>query len=206
MIISTLALLISLTLPASAESADAAFTSALSEIRNAATTMVKHGNHLSKRPEQKAPPAPASPSANDAVWQKVVEAVKKDGKYKPGGPQTPARFTLEDVSGNPKADRTMRGISFLGMLNNEEQFQALGAIIVSMDHKLDAKTGNFTVDMWMFEVDVYGAVQDVSHGTMIQTPAGKPLSTTRDTTGPTDPASKTQYDAQLKFWSERSVK
>jgi hypothetical protein len=97
----------------------------------------------------------------------------------------------------------MQGITFLGLLNDDEQFEAMGAMFVIKEYKLDPKDGNFHIDQWMFETDVYGQVSDAAHGTVITTPAGKMVGTTHDALLPTDPRIQAQYDAMLKHWAER---
>ncbi|MBI5246698.1 MAG: hypothetical protein HY923_05915 [Elusimicrobia bacterium] len=212
MIPATLALLVTFAVPSPAENGDASFANVLGDIQISTQKLVQDQKAGPKKRRAKAKPAvpqaaPVAPSAPDAVWQKIVEAVKKDGKYKAGNIMMPGSFTLEDVAGDPKADHTKRTITFLGMLNDEEQFEAMGAMIVSMKHTLDSKTGNFNVDMWMFETDVYGEVTDSAHLTGQMTPDGKPAAPpTPDKPAAGDPKIKTAYDAETKFWSEWSPK
>lgn len=146
---------------------------------------------------------PKAPVANDAVWQKVLETIKRDGAYKAGGGFMPATFSIEDKTGDPKGDHQMRAITFLGALNDEEKFEAMGGMMVFMDFKLDPKDGNFHVEQWLFEVDVYGEVQNAGHGTVITTVDGKKISATPDKIGPADPKVQAQYDSMLKYWAER---
>jgi hypothetical protein len=197
MIISSLlsAVLASLSVSASAQS-DAAFASSLA----AAPSWAASTAQLRARPQK---PAAKPPEASDDVWAKVIETVKRDGKFKNGGGFMPSIFSIEDVSGDPKADHTMNGISFLGGLNDEEQFEAMGAMIVFQDFKL-GKDGNFTIDQWMFQTDVHGRVGNAGHGTAVQSPDGKIISTTPDKTlTPGDPKIQAQFDALLKHWAER---
>ena len=207
MIIMTLALLASLGTTASAQaSTDSDFASALGDIQAASTARIVQMRAIPTRPKPQAPAAPAGPAAPDAVWAKIVEAVKKDGKFAPGGMLAPSRFTLEEKTGDPKANHGAQAITFLGGINENEQFEAMGAVIVVMTYTLDPKTGTFAVEQWLFETDVYGQVVDVSHGTGSLGADGKPGGGTRDAILLTDPKVKAQFDAQLKYWSERSVK
>lgn len=193
--------LVSVGLRASAQNGDARFAAAL------AGDELKVPSQLRAAPQRPTPATPAKPKApvaNDAVWQKVLETIKRDGAYKAGmGGIVPATFSLEDKTGDPKADHQMRGLTFLGMLNDEEMFEAMGGLMVFMDFKLDPKDGNFHVEQWLFEVDMYGEVQNAGHGTVITTVDGKKISATPDKIGPADPKVQAQYDSMLKYWAER---
>jgi hypothetical protein len=192
------AVIAALSLRASAQS-DAAFAAALGEAPSGFATLAQ----LKAKPQKPAPKAPKAPVAADAVWQKVLEAVKKDGVYKPEAGQVPGMFTLEDVVGDPKADHTMYGITVLGILNEDGQFQAMGALIVRQEFKLDPKDGNWHVDQWMFQTDIYGEVGRAGHGTLILAPDEKVLSAVPEKLDAADPKIQTQYDALLKHWAER---
>ena len=212
----TLALLLTFAVPAPAADGDAAFASSLIDIQASAMKMAQGQKTPGTKPAVKrrakpkppvAPVKPAAPAASEAAWQKIVELVQKDGKYKAGSMFMPASFTLEDVEGDPKADHVKRTIAFMGMLNDEEQFEPMGAMISYMKYTLDPKTGNFNVDQWLFETDVYGEVSDSAHLTGVMTPADKPAAPpTPDKLPEGDPKIKTAYDAETKFWSERSPK
>ena len=80
---------------------DADFTSAL---QKGAPSPAQFAKIKAKR--QKPAPAPKAPTADDAVWQKVLETVKRDGAYKPGAGPLPGAFTIDDSTGDPKG--TMR--------------------------------------------------------------------------------------------------
>lgn len=186
----------------SAAQSDAVFASALAEAPAGLATLAQ----LKAKPQKPAAPKIKAPSAPEAVWQKVLEAVKTEGKYKPEAEQLPGMFTIEDLTGDPKADHTKNVVTVAGMLNDEEQFQALGAMLVVQEFKLDAKDGNWHVDMWIFQTDIYGDVSNAAHGAMIQSPDGKTLSQTPDKLSPSDPKIQAQYDAMLKYWAERKPK
>lgn len=189
-----LAVIAFLVVRASAQTgSDAAFAAALEQ---GAPTPAEFAQ-VKKRPQR-----PAAPKADDAVWAQVLETVKRDGKYKPGNVFMPGSFSIEDSTGDPKGAHTMRAISVLGMLNEEEQFEAMGAMIGVMEFTLDPN-GNTVVDQWMFQTDVYGEVGEIAHGTMIKSPDGKPQGSTRATVDPAAPETKAQYDAMLKHWAER---
>lgn len=193
-----LALLVvaSLSLRAAAQT-DAAFASALGEAPAGLATLAR----LKKKAQK--PAAPKAPTANDAVWQKVLEAVKTDGVYTPEAGRMPGTFSLEDVMGDPKANHTIQGITVGGLLNEEGQFQAIGAILIVSNFKLDPKDGNWRVEQWVFETDIYGQVANAGHGTAVQTPDGKVVSAAPDKLNPADPKIQAQYDAMLKHWAER---
>lgn len=191
------AVVASLSLRAAAQS-DAAFAGALAQGAPSFAAIAQF-----KAKSQKPAPAAKAPEANDAVWQKVLETVKRDGKFKPGSAIMPSAFSIEDTTGDPKADHAKHGVTFLGLLNDDEQFEAMGALFVVQEFKLDPKDGNWHIDQWMFETDVYGAVADAGHGTIVQTPDGKKVSATPEKLNPADPKIQAQYDAMLKHWAER---
>ena len=196
-----LVLLSALPLRAVAQS-DAAFASALGEAPAGIATLAQ----LKAKPQKPAAPTVKPPSAPDAVWQKVLEAVKNDGKYKPESGPMPGMFTIEDTVGDAKADHSMQGITVLGLLNDDEKFEAMGVMLILKDAKLDAKSGNMSVDQWAFEVDIYGEVGNAVHIVSIQTPDGKIVSSTPEKLNPADPKIQAQYDAMLKHWAERKPK
>lgn len=192
----------SFSMPAAAQiqaagNADAAFAAALGEAPSFAA--IAQFKERSQRPAR----GPKAPAADDAVWQKVLQTVQKDGKYRDGGGFMPSSFSIEDSTGDPKAAHMMRGVSFLGLINDEEKFEAMGAMFVIKVFALDPKDGNWHIDQWMFETDVYGQVRDAAHGTVIQAPDGKIVGTNRDALNPADPKIQAQYDALLKHWAER---
>ncbi|MBI2789925.1 MAG: hypothetical protein HYX59_14720 [Elusimicrobia bacterium] len=180
---------------------DAAFATAL---QLGAPTAVQFAQAKAK--PQKPAPAPKAPVADDAVWQKVLETVKRDGVYKPGNGPLPGAFTIDDSSGDPKGARVERSVAVLGMINDDEQFEAMGAIFVVKSYTLDPKDGNFRVDQWMFMTDIYGEVGDGGHGLVIQTPDGKTVSAVPEKLSPSDPRIQAQYDAMIKYWAERAPK
>ncbi len=195
-----LAALLASPLCAAAESTDAAFADSLGEIAApVAASKVQFKNFKAK------PSAPQgqAPSANDADWQKLVEAVKKDGKYAPEAGFMPGSFSIDVTSGDAKGDHEDRSVGFMGGLNDDEKFEPIGAVLMVRTAKLDAKTGNFNVEIWMFQLDVYGQVQNAGHGTGVEDAAGKPLSKSPDKLDPADPKIKAQLDAQVKYWAER---
>lgn len=150
------------------------------------------------------PALPKAPSAPEEVWDKVLETVKAHGKYKPGNGIMPDMFTIEDSTGDPKADHSAKTITVVGQLNDEEKFVAMGVVLMSEDYKLDAKDGNFRVEKWAVQADIYGQVMNAAHVNAVQNPAGEVVSTTPDKLTPSDPRLKTQFDALLKYWSERA--
>ena len=196
------AVIASLSFRAAAQS-DASFASALGEAPSGLATLAQ----LKAKPQKPAAPQVKPPTASDAVWQKVLEAVKKDGKYTPEAPPImPGSFSLEDTTGDPKADHTTQTITVLGLLNEEEQFEAMGVMIVIQDFKIDPKNGNMTADQWAFETDVYGEVANAIHIVVVKSPDGKTVSTTPEKLNPSDPKIQAQYDAMLKHWAERKPK
>ncbi|MCR4295488.1 MAG: hypothetical protein NUW21_08135 [Elusimicrobia bacterium] len=180
---------------------DAAFSSALVQ----GAPVPAQFSALKAKPQKPAAPA-APPSAPEAVWQKVLETVKRDAEYAPGAGPMPSVFSIEDSTGDPKGAHVKHAISVLGMINDEEQFEAMGAIIVFIESKLDAKDGNYHVEQWIFQTDIYGDVGEAGHGVSIKSPDGKPLGATRSALDPADPKIQKQYDAMLKHWAERTPK
>lgn len=181
---------------------DAAFAASL---QAGAPTAVQFAETKAK-PQKPAAPQAKAPSAPDAVWAKVLETVKRDGKYTPGSAIAPGAFTIEDTTGDPKGDHMTFGISVLGMLNDEEQFEALGALLVTMEFKLDPKDGNWHIEQWIFQTDIYGEVGEVANGTITKSPDGKVLGTSHSAMSQNDPRIQAQYDAMLKHWAERQPK
>jgi len=191
--------LLTLLLSASAAAqSDAEFAASLV---SGAPTAVQFAK-VKAKPQKPAAPAAKAPAAAATVWAKVIETVKRDGKYTPGNAAMPGSFSIEDSSGDAKGDRTMRGISILGRLNDEEQFEAMGAMIVVLEFKV-GKDGNTTIDQWMFQTDIYGEVGDAGHATVVNDPAGKILSAVPEKLSPSDPKIQAQYDLMLKHWAER---
>lgn len=184
---------------ASAQS-DAAFSSAL----QAGAPSPAQFARIKAKPQKPAAP-PAAPSAPEAVWRKVLETVKRDAEYKPGVGPMPSVFSIEDSTGDPKGAHVKHAITVLGMINDEEQFEAMGAILIFAESKL-AKDGNYHVELWMFQTDIYGDVGEAGHGVSIMSPDGKPLGSTRSALDPADPKIQKQYDALLKHWAERTPK
>lgn len=178
---------------------DAAFAASLSEAAPSFAVPAQ----LKAKAQKPAAAAPKAPEAAEAVWQKVLETVKRDGKYKPGGQLAPSAFSLQDTAGDEKADHTMHAVTFLGLVNDEEQFEAMGALFIFMDFKLDPKDGNFHIDQWVFETDVYGTVGNAGHGVIVAKPDGTKVSATPDKLNPADPRIQAKYDEILKHWAER---
>lgn len=156
-----------------------------------------------KAKPQKPAPAPKAPVASDAVWQKVLETVKRDGIYKPGADPLPSAFTIDDSTGDPKGAHVEHSVAVLGVVNEEELFEAMGAIFVVKSYTVDPKDGNFRVDQWMFMTDIYGEVGDGGHGLVILTPDGKTVSAVPEKLNPADPKIQAQFDSMLKHWAER---
>ena len=136
----------------------------------------------------------------------MLETVKRDGVYKPGNGPLPSAFTIDDSTGDPKGAHVEQSVAFLGMINEEEQFEAMGAIFVVKSYTLDPKDGNWRVDQWMFMTDIYGEVGDGGHALVVQTPDGKTVSAVPEKLSPSDPKIQTQLDAMLKHWAERTPK
>lgn len=192
-----LALLAALPIRASAQS-DAAFAAALGQIAAPLAAAAK-----SKAKPQK-PAAPKAPSAPDAVWQKVLEAVRNDGTYTPQLGPMPGSFTLEDFTGDLKAEYAMQGVKFVGRLNKDGKFEAAGAVLVSNKASLSPKDGSFNIDHWIIMTDVYGQVAMANHATAVRTPAGITVPAAKSNLSSAEV--QAQYDAMLKHWAERKPK
>lgn len=193
-----LLLLALLAAPASAQT-DADFAASLSQ---GAPTAVQFAR-VKAKPQKPAAPAPKAPAADEAVWAKVLETVKRDGKYKPAPNELmPSAFSIEESTGDPKGDRTMRAISVLGMINDEEQFEPMGAMLIVMEFKV-GKDGNTTLDQWMFQTDIYGEVGNAAHAVVVKDPSGNTVSGAPEKLNPADPKIQAKYDSMLKHWAER---
>lgn len=135
---------------------------------------------------QSAPkPAPAKaapPAAAEGDWKKILDGLKAKGKYKAGQPPfTPDRFVLDDVKGDKNADHAEDGATALGLVNDDGLFEAMGFVFLSEDWKKGAD-GNWNVDRWMFQTDVYGTVTDVGHMTAVLAPDQSVVSSGSDKT------------------------
>jgi hypothetical protein len=140
------------------------------------------------------------PSADDAAWRKIVDLVKKKGKYAPQNFPTPGQFSLEDVGGDKNADHAEEHVTFFGIMNDDELFEAAGAGLMSDDWK-KGPDGNWRVDRWLFQVDVYGTVQDVAHYLMVMTPDLQPAGIKEDPLKPADPRIGQKFAASVAHWA-----
>ncbi len=148
-------------------------------------------------PKKGVPP----PTADDAAWQKIVAAVKAKGKYIPEQPPIkPGSFNLEDVSGDPKADHTVEKAAALGALNEDGLFETLGFVFGSQTWKL-AAGGNWNLDSWIFETDVYGELASVAHIVAVLDPARELVSGGPDRLTTSDPRIAPKYKAVIDHWS-----
>lgn len=151
------------------------------------------------------PAEPKTIVADPTAWKNVLEAVKNEGKYEAEAGIMPGTFSIEDSTGDPKANHVVRAISALGTLNDDEKFELMGVVVIFKEIKIDPKDGKRRVDLWMFQTDVYGEVEDAAHmtgtlsqdGTVLATPENPNLS---------DPKVKAQFDAMIKYWAERKPK
>ena len=199
-----LAVLVSLAVPAAADG-DAAFAAALDGFVKSAAPIFAQQKELPKGKAAAKPAKPAAPAplaADEKAWQKLIEAVKKDGKFKPGQLIMPATFTLEESTGDVKGDHVVRIVSFIGGINDDDEFEAEGAMLMSKTYTV-AADGSTTIEHWGIGTDVYGEVQDAGHGTMLQDKNGKIVSKDLDKTlTPTDPRVKAQLDAIVGRWAK----
>lgn len=191
-----LLLLALLAAPASAQT-DADFAASLTA---GAPTAVQFAQVKAKARKPAAPAPKAPPAADEALWAKALETIQRDGKYKPGNDFMPGSFSIEESTGDPKGARTMRVLSVLGMLNEEEQFEPMGAMLVLMEFTIDAK-GNTVLSQWLIQTDIYGEIGEAAHGTITKSPDGKTLGTTHSALD--DAKTKAQLDSMLKHWAER---
>lgn len=149
-----------------------------------------------------APAAPKTPAAAEDAWLKIVDAVKKDGKHEPGEGLNPTTFTLEATDGDPQAAHVVRIVTFGGMLDDEGLFHALGAVIIEQTFTLDAKSGNWIVEQWVFETDVYGQAVNGGHGVIEKSPEGAVVSSKPDRIDPTSAKVHAKYESMIKSWTE----
>ncbi len=157
-----------------------------------------------QKAQKQQPSAAKGPTAPDDAWKKTLEAVKRDGKYKAGllG-LTPDIFSIKDVVGDAKAAHTTQEIQVFGMLNDDGKFEPMGVSIMTRTYTLDSKDGNWHIEWWGVQTDIYGEAGEAGHGTIVESPAGKTVSTAPEKIAVTDPRIKMQFDAMLKYWSER---
>lgn len=187
-----------LSFPASAQSSDDAFGAALRGVQAAPPPGVK------AKPQRPAPAAAKPLVAPDAVWAKVLATVKKSGKFNPSPlGLMPDTFSIKDVTGDPKGANTTVEIQVVGVINDDDKFEAMGAALTTRTTTVDAKTGNLVTEWWGVQTDIYGEVAQAGHGTVVTTADGKPVSQTPEEVAATDPRVKTQFDAMLKHWAER---
>lgn len=149
-----------------------------------------------------------APSAPSDVWTKVLEVMKTAGEYAPGNGQRPDIFTITDVTGDTKADHVKRVFTVPGKFNKDGQFEAMSAVFVILEFKLDAKDGNWHIDRWMVTSDIYGEVTQAVHMPAVVSPEGEQLHDSEPNVKPEPDNSEiqAQYDAMLKYWAERKSK
>lgn len=156
-------------------------------------------------PQKPVAEAPQQPKADDAVWAKVLETVKNDGTYTPENGPMPARFEITDSTGDTDGVYEAHTIMIAGTINEQEQFEAMGAMILSTV-RTQNQDGTWRIEQWMFQTNIYGEVEMAGGGIIIQSPDGKTISQTPLRLAPTDPRIQTKYDAMLKHWAERTPK
>ncbi len=153
------------------------------------------------KPGAKAPAGTPAPTADDAAWQKIVDAVKAKGKYTAEQPPfKPGTFSLEDAVGDAKADHTVDKASALGALNEDGQFETMGFVFGSQDWKLGAD-GNWKLDSWVFETNVYGELAEAVHIVAVLDPSKKPVSGGPEKLDPADPRIAAKFKTVIDHWS-----
>ncbi|MBI3565932.1 MAG: hypothetical protein HY079_12095 [Elusimicrobia bacterium] len=155
--------------------------------------------------QKKAPSrAPAVlPSADDADWAKIIEQLKSKGKYEAEEPPLkPGMFTLEDAVGDAKADHQAFKVRAVGMINDDELFEVIAVLLSGEDWKMGAD-GNWRMDTWVFEADVYGTVQSAVHIAAVVTPDLKPVSGGPEKISPSDPRIPAKYKSVIDHWAAK---
>ncbi|MFI5347708.1 MAG: hypothetical protein ACHQ51_15140 [Elusimicrobiota bacterium] len=148
-------------------------------------------------------PAPAAPpAAAEADWQKIIAKLKDKGEFKPANAQIPANFGLEDKAGDAKAAHSVDRINAFGEINPEDGlFNAEMVGIASEKWTLGAD-GNWTVDIWIFSCDVYGAVRNAAHLIRVVAPDLQgTVSVKSDKLTPADPRIQAQFDVMTRHWA-----
>ena len=119
-------------------------------------------------PKAKAAAGGAPASVPDQVWQKILGKLKTKGKYTPEKSVfQPASFDLEVVVGDKKADHHADYVDAFGELNDDDLFEAEQLTFTNQDWKIGAD-GNWHLDQWVLEMDVYGTVQGAEHAQIVQ--------------------------------------
>lgn len=155
--------------------------------------------------QKKAPTrAPAVlPSAADADWAKILEQLKTKGKYEAEEPPTkPGMFTLEDTVGDAKADHQGFKVRALGMINEDDLFEVVAVLLSGEEWKMGAD-GNWRMDTWVFEADVYGAVQSAVHIAAVVSPDLQPVSGGPEKISPSDPRIPAKYKSVIDHWAAK---
>lgn len=155
---------------------------------------------------KKAPPrvpAAKAPAASDADWAKILDQVKATGKYEPEQPPLkPGMFNLEDAVGDAKADHQAFKVRALGMVNDDGLFEVIAVLLSAEDWKMGAD-GNWRMDTWVFESDVYGEVQSVVHIAAVVTPDLKPVSGGPEKLSTSDPRIPAKYKTIIDHWAAK---
>lgn len=159
--------------------------------------------NLKRAQAEAAPPSEVpAPTASESDLKKLLDAVKANGKYVPqnAAQRKPGTFTLEESSGDLKADHTSDSVQVAGILNQKRLFEAKMATIKSEDWKL-AEDGSLTGDVWMFMLDIQGSLGAVAHGTVHMKQDGTVIAVDNDNLNPADPRIKTKLDAVVAHWA-----
>jgi hypothetical protein len=150
-------------------------------------------------------PAEAAPaSAPEKVWQKILDAVRKNGKYTPEvAPIRPGVFGLKGVQGDEKADHSIQYADVLGALNDDGLFAPMAVVFTSEDWKVDPTDGLLHGDRWLIQADLYGTVQDAFHGEVVEAADGKQHSAEPDKLDPSDPVVAEKFKAMIEYWAAK---
>jgi hypothetical protein len=146
-------------------------------------------------------PSATPPPAADDAWRKVIENLKRKGAYAAENPPIPATFGLEDRTGDDKAEHAVDRINAFGEIDEQGRFQA-EMVGISSEKWTRAADGNWSVDTWIFEADVYGVLHDAAHLIRAATPDQAPVSVKADKLVPRDPRIKAKYDEMTRHWAQ----
>lgn len=195
--VSRLILVVASLLPVSAAWAetDGAFAASLARLEAVRAGVAV----LQAKPRELHPPQ--APRASEAVWDKVLLAVRVHGEYKPGEFDIQDSFMLEDTAGDKTGDHVVNRIVVVGQRNEDGRFEAEAVRLGFEDYRLDAKDGNWRLEHFLALVSVHGQIQNVSYGFAVLNPAGDPISVTPADRDPADQKVKARFEALLGHWA-----
>ena len=67
---------------------------------------------------------------------------------------------------------------------------------------IDATDKNWHIDQWIYNVDLYGEVTQVTRATTVKTANGQVIENSPEVLDNANPTAQAKYKALIKFWSE----